>query len=154
MHIRPATRADIPALASLFRETVLVHGPEHYTEAQTLAWAASPLDVEQFEQFILGAQTYVAEIATDIAGFGGLAVDGHVTALYVCHDCLRQGVGSALLGYLIQQARRDRLQRLYAEASEFSLGLFKKFGFQQYAQEVVERYSVAFTRYLVEKTDL
>lgn len=151
MKIRIATQADLSALATLFRETVMTHGPQHYSAAQTAAWAATPLDAEQFERFILGVQTYVAETAAGIVGFGGLGADGHVASLYVRHDCVGQGVGSALLAHVIEQARRDRLPRLYAEASEFSLGLFKKFGFQQYDTEVVERFGIAFTRYLVEK---
>ena len=42
------------------------------------------------------------------------------------------------------------MARLYAEASEFSLGLFKKFGFHVYDTEVVDRQGVQFYRHLVE----
>ena len=154
VHIRLAKKTDVPTLATLFHETVVTHGPEHYTADQTAAWAASTLDTEQFEAFILGVQTYVAETAAGIVGFSGLADDGHVASLYVRHDCLNQGIGSDLLTYVIEQARCDRLPRLYAEASEFSRGLFQKFGFQQYDTEVVERFGVPFTRYLMERRDL
>lgn len=151
MHMRVAKKSDVSTLATLFHETVLTHGTEHYTAAQTAAWAASTLDTEQFEAFILDVQTYVAETTAGIVGFSGLAADGHVASLYVRHDCLKQGIGSALLAHVIEQAQRDRLSRLYAEASEFSLGLFQKFGFQQYDTEIVERFGVSFTRYLMEK---
>ncbi|NEQ48153.1 MAG: GNAT family N-acetyltransferase [Leptolyngbya sp. SIOISBB] len=151
MHMRVAKKSDIPTLSTLFHETVLTHGPEHYTADQTAAWAASTLDTEQFEAFILDVQTYVAETTAGIVGFSGLAADGHVASLYVRQDCLKQGIGSALLAHVIEQAQRDRRSRLYAEASEFSLGLFQKFGFQQYDTEIVERFGVSFTRYLMEK---
>lgn len=151
--IRPAIADDVPVLADLFYKTVVVHGPQHYSAAQTQAWAASTQDTEQFQRFILGVKTYVAESANEIVGFGGLAADGHVASLYVRHDCLGQGIGSGILAYLIEQAKCDRSSRLYAEASVFSLGLFKKFGFQQYDTEVVERAGATFTRYLVEKHD-
>lgn len=151
MNLRTADQADVPHLARLYRDTVMAHGPAHYTEAQTAAWAASTLDAAEFEHFILGVRTYVADTPTGIVGFGGLALDGHIASLYVRHDCLGRGVGSALLQFLIEQAERDRLPRLYAEASEFSLGLFQKFGFRHYDTEVVQRLGVSFTRYLVEK---
>jgi len=154
MNIRPAVKADVPSLATLYHDTVMAHGPEHYTEAQTAAWAASTLDLAEFEHFILGVQTYVAETPNGIVGFGGLSPEGPIASLYVHQDYLGQGVGSAILQYLMEQAERDRLPRLYAEASEFSLGLFQKFGFRHYDTEVVERMGVSFTRYLVEKVEL
>ena len=42
------------------------------------------------------------------------------------------------------------MTRLYAEASEFSLGLFKKFSFRLYGTEIVNRQGVEFERYLME----
>lgn len=148
--IRPATADDIPALASLYRDTVLTHGPQHYSPAQTQAWAAFGADTPPFRRFILEATTYVAETGA-ILGFGGLATDGHITALYVRHDCLGQGVGSQLLTTLLHQAHQEHIPRLYAEASAFSLGLFQKFGFHHYSTDRVERGGVEFERYLVEK---
>ncbi len=150
LKIRPAVPADVPSLATLFHETVMTHGPQHYTEEQTLAWAASTLDLEAFQQFILGVQTYVAEAADEVVGFGGLGKDGHIASLYVHQAYLGQGIGTAILNHLIEQAKRDLLPRLYAEASEFSMGLFQKLGFQQYDTEVVTRLGVTFTRYLMQ----
>ncbi|QQE63766.1 GNAT family acetyltransferase [Leptolyngbya sp. BL0902] len=160
--LRLATAADIPALASLYRETVLTHAPQHYSPAQTQAWAAFGADTPSFCRFILEATTYVAESDGFVAdqpvvnadqplmlGFGGLAIDGHITALYVRHDCLGQGVGSHLLTALLEKARQDRIPRLYAEASAFSLGLFQKFGFRHTATDRVERGGVTFDRHLV-----
>ncbi|WP_239112270.1 GNAT family N-acetyltransferase [Halomicronema sp. CCY15110] len=149
--IRPAVPADVPTLATLFHETVMAHGPQHYTEAQTLAWAAATLETEAFQQFILGVQTYVAEMAGDTVGFGGLGQDGHIASLYVHQAYVGQGIGTAILTYLIEQAKGDRLTRLHAEASEFSVGLFQKLGFQQSGTEVVDRLGVTFTRYLVQR---
>jgi len=166
--LRLATAADIPALASLYRETVLTHAPKHYSPAQTQAWAAFGANTPAFRRFILGATTYVAETtgakASTVAetgitpgqplilGFGGLAPDGHITALYVRHDGLGQGIGSHLLTTLLEKASQDKIPRLYAEASAFSLGLFQKFGFHHYRTDRLERGGVAFERYLVEKT--
>ena len=163
--LRLATAADVPALASLYRETVLTHAPQHYSPVQTQAWAAFGANTPAFRRFILEATTYVAEIkgadttaemginpdSPLILGFGGLATDGHITALYVRHNCLGQGIGSHLLTTLLNQAHQEKMTRLYAEASAFSLGLFQTFGFRHYATDRVERGGVEFERYLVEK---
>ena len=68
----------------------------------------------------------------------GATVSIKVLALRSCERCWSM------------PARTHHIQRLYAEASEFSLGLFKKFGFRLYDTELVNREGVQFTRYLVE----
>lgn len=151
MLIRTATASDLPALATLYRQTVLTNAPQHYTAAQTEAWAAVDAATPRFRQFILGVTTYVAVDETGILGFAGLGEDGHVVSTYVRHDCLHRGIGSTLMQTLLDHAEREQIQRLYAEASEFSLGLFQKFGFSQYDTEVVDHNGVQFTRYLVER---
>jgi putative acetyltransferase len=148
--IRQATTADRPDLAQLFYQTVMQNGPQHYSEAQTQAWAKTALD-PRFAQLLAEATTFVIEADGEILGFAGLAADGHVAAIYVRCDLLGQGIGSRLMETLLTHAENHNMGRLYAEASEFSLGLFLKFGFRQLAIESVERQGVEFQRYLVEK---
>jgi putative acetyltransferase len=151
MDIRLAKEADLTELAVLFRQTVLANAPKYYTPAQTTVWASSPDDTEQFRQFILGVNTFVATDDTSILGFAGIGEDGHVASAYVRHDSLHRGIGSALIQAVLDYAQNHRIHRLYAKASEFSLGLFKKFGFQLYDTEVVDRQGVQFIRYLVDR---
>lgn len=151
MPIRLAQADDIPALARLYRETVLAHAPQHYSPQQTAMWASFGQPSPHFRRFILGVSTYVAEDDRGIVGFAGLGSDGHVTSVYVRQDCVRQGLGSRLLTVLLEQAEQRHLQRLYAEASALSLGLFLKHGFCHYATDTLERGSVTFERHLVEK---
>ncbi|BDM83316.1 GNAT family N-acetyltransferase [Acaryochloris marina] len=150
MKIRHANDSDVLALAHLYRQTVLTWGPQHYTPQQTAAWASFGSETDPFRAFILKATTFVATNHTGILGFAGIANDGHVTSAYVRQDCIHQGIGSELMRNLIEYAQKHHIQRLYAEASEFSLGLFKKFGFQLYETEMVERQGVQFQRFLVE----
>ena len=152
--IRTAEAADIFQLAQLYYETVRQHAPQHYTEAQTQAWANFALNQSQFAQLFTDATTFLMEDEGEILGFAGLASDGHVTAVYVRSDRLGQGIGSQLMTSLLERAKIQNIPRLYAEASEFSLGLFLKFGFHQFDSEIVERDGVQFHRYLVEKPDL
>ncbi|MEM7773849.1 MAG: GNAT family N-acetyltransferase [Cyanobacteria bacterium P01_A01_bin.37] len=149
MNIRPANLSDIPTLAILYRQTVITNAPAYYTPAQTEVWASFASDTDHFREFILGVATFVAVSDADILGFAGIGDDGHVSSTYVRHDCLHQGIGSRLMQAVLDYATQHRIRRLYAEASDFSLGLFKKFGFQHDATEVVERNGVKFERYLV-----
>ena len=149
--LRIAEPTDVPQLATLFKATVLQHGPQYYTAQQTAAWAATADDRDRFQQFILSVTTYLAVNESNILGFAGIGSDGYVASAYIHHQYLGQGIGSALMAQILDHAERDRLSRLYCEASKFSVGLFIKFGFHLYATEVVERHGVSFERYLMEK---
>lgn len=150
MNIRIAEESDLPELSALYRQTVLVNAPQHYSPAQTEVWASFSSDLLHFHQFILGVTTYVAVDETGVLGFAGIGDTGHVLSAYVRHDKLHQGIGSALMQRVLEHAHTHQIPRLYAEASEFSLGLFKKFGFCVYDTERVDRQGVQFDRYLVE----
>lgn len=149
--IRLATAADIPELADLYRQTVLTHAPRYYSAEQTQAWAAAPADRDRFTRFILAVTTVVIADETGILGFAGIGTDGHVASVYVRGDRLGHGLGSMLMAQVIRHAEAHGLPRLSAEASEFSRGLFEKFGFQQVGTEVVQVGQATFTRYLMER---
>lgn len=151
MNIRIGQESDIPELAKLYQQTVLAIAPQCYSQSQTQMWASFPADMASFRQFILQATTFIAADETGILGFAGIAEEGHVTSAYVRCDRIRQGIGSTLMQTLLDYAKNHNIERLYAEASEFSLGLFKKFGFHIYDTEIVDRQGVQFKRYLVER---
>ncbi|MBE9102706.1 GNAT family N-acetyltransferase [Vacuolonema iberomarrocanum] len=151
MPIRIAQETDLAELSELFRRTVLTHAPQCYSLTQTQAWASSATDKVFFRAFILGPTTYVVEDETGIIGFAGIASDGHVISVYVRSDRLHRGIGSTLMQVILDHAITHNISRLYSEASEFSIGLFKKFGFQLYDTEVIERKGATFTRYLMER---
>lgn len=150
MKIQLASESDVLALAHLYQRTVLTWGPQYYTPEQVAAWANFALETGKFRAFILQATTFIAMNHTGILGFAGITEDGHVMSTYVREDCIHQGIGSALMKTILEYAQNHQMQRLYAETSEFSLRLFKKFGFKHYETEVVVREGVEFQRFLVE----
>lgn len=152
MNIRLAEESDLVELAALYQHTVLQHGPQHYSLIQTQTWASFAENLDGFRHFILDATTYVATDETGIVGFAGIETNGHIRSIYVRGDRLHQGIGSALMRVPLDYAAAEHLTRLYSEASEFSLGLFQKFGFRLYDTEEVERSGVVFARYLVEQS--
>jgi len=148
--IRIAQASDIPELATLYQETVRAIAPRFYSDAQTQSWASFAEDRVRFREFILSGTTFLAVDETGILGFAGIADDGHILSVYVRRDRIRQGIGSRLMEAVFEYAKNHQIQRLYAEASEFSLGLFKRFRFQVYDRETVECQGVEFQRYLVD----
>ncbi len=156
IRMRVATEEDLAALQTVYADAVRTVGPSAYSEAQVQMWASFAADGVALRSWILNARMVVAEEeddggAPEIVGFCSLAADGHVNALYVMGDRVRQGIGSQLLAATLDHAQQQQMPRLYAEASEFSYPLFLKFGFEQTGTEVVDRHGVTFHRYLVAK---
>src|SRR4051812_5342641 len=95
---RPATAADVPALAAIYRHAAHRFGPFVYSPGQVAAWAGFASDEEGFRDYVLGADTWLAQRVDDasILGFCGVARAGEpreVRSLYVLAEATRQGLG-------------------------------------------------------------
>ncbi|MCA9028546.1 MAG: GNAT family N-acetyltransferase [Planctomycetaceae bacterium] len=150
LNICIATADDVDELAELFVDSVRSAGPRGYTPRQVDSWAASASDRERFQEFILKPTTYIAIDESGPVGFCGIEANGHIASLYLRGDRQRQGIGTQLVDYVLDYANRAGINRLHAEASEFSLPLFLKLGFQTVGTETVERNGATFVRHLVE----
>lgn len=102
-----------------------------------------------FREFVLAADTTVAEDGSGAVGFAGIDEPGGIVSLYVRPDRARQGIGSRLLGLLL--ARSPAPDRFWTHASALSRPLFERFGFAVVEAEVVERHGAQFTRYRMER---
>lgn len=147
VHMRTATVGDVPALAHVFEEAARRLGPQHYDAAQVASWAAFPSETEAFHAFIVQAHTLVAEVDGAVVGFGGIHDDGYLASLYTHPDHGRKGIGTLLLGALLDRARDRNVRRVFTAASAFSRPLFERHGFILDEVEVVERRGAVFHRF-------
>lgn len=146
LEIRRATDADVPALQAVYRDAVETLGPSAYTEEQTRAWA-DVATMEHVARVLLDNTTWVAELDGRIGGFCTLEPDGRVALLYVRGEHNRRGIGSALLRWTLDHSGLPSGTEFYAEASEFSVGLFRRFGFDLVQSERVVWNGAEFLRY-------
>ncbi len=150
---RLATAADVPALATLYRDTALALGPQVYTPEQVAAWARSTEDTERFARYILDADTWITGDDAGPTGFCGVAVHegvGDVHSLYVRAALTRQGLGRALLAHVLARAQAAGAARFEAWATPFSQPVFQRAGFvlqrvvaEPYQGVLFERYRMA-----------
>ncbi|WP_425262110.1 GNAT family N-acetyltransferase [Prosthecochloris aestuarii] len=95
--------------------------------------------------------TFVADDKGILAGFGELDRDGHIDGFYCHHQYQRQGVGSALLHRIEQEAISAGLRRLFTEASITARPFFAAHGFVVLKQQIVVRRHVELKNFLMEK---
>ena len=153
---RPATPADVWTLAALYRDCALRMGPLVYTPEQSRAWASSAEDEAGFRDYVLEADTWIAERVGDtrVLGFCGASREGdlrEIHSLYVTPPMTRRGIGAAMLRRTLQRTEHEGATRHAAWATPFSKPVFLAAGFVL-AQTVQAPYrGVMFERYRVEK---
>ena len=65
----------------------------------------------------------------DAVGTGRIEVTGKIARLAVLAECRGQGVGSAMLTRLIEEARQRDFRQVYLHAQTHALSFYEKFGF-------------------------
>lgn len=148
--LRPATAGDLPTLRRIYSNAVSAAGPAAYTPEQVEVWRGFA-DDPRFTGFVLDIATYVAEVAREIAGFCGINPAGHIASLYIAAEHAGRGLGTALLERVIALHPTPAAGRYFAEASRFSLSVFKRCGFHEVGRDRVVRGGVSFERILVER---
>lgn len=149
--VRPYTDADLPALLTLFRDTVQTVNLGDYTQSQVNAWAASALDTATWAANL---RTWHTRVCVDdngqLLGFADLEPDGHLDHLYVHKDHQRRGIGT-LLHSLEEIARREEIPVLRTEASLTARPFFEAHGFTLLAAQTVRTRGEAFINFRMQK---
>ncbi|WP_022730027.1 GNAT family N-acetyltransferase [Fodinicurvata sediminis] len=129
--VRPFQAGDGPALAALYRASVLGLGPRHYSPEQVQAWAGLCPAPAQFEaQAEDGRWRWLAVGPEDQPlAFADLEPDGHLAFLYCLPESAGQGLAVQLHDLIERQARQAGLERLFVEASEGARGFFLRQGY-------------------------
>ena len=143
MILRAYRGSDLPAILSLFRDTVHTVCARDYTRSQLDAWAPAEPDAAAWDASLRAHRTLVAEEDGSILGFADLAEDGYLDRLYVHRDWQGRGVASALCAAL-PGARRTH-------ASITARPFFERRGWRVVKEQRVERRGVALTNFVMEK---
>jgi len=151
MQLRRVEPDDLAAVAEIYAVSVRQLGPEHYTPEQVESWAAFATG-DGFEGFVMDAHTLVAEDDTGILGYSGLEPNGRIASLYVRPDRAREGIASRLVEAVLEYAREEGFSEVSTDASELSVGVFRRYGFEVVEVETVERRGVVFERHQMVRT--
>jgi len=144
--IRSFRMGDSGACARVFGEAIRGIASQHYTADQLAAWQACGADAGAFGAARLQGITLVAEAEGYVVAFGQLHPGDHVEMLYCAPEHAGRGIGSRLLGELIQMASTRGARVLTADVSLSARSVFERAGFRVVAEEVVERHGVGLPR--------
>jgi putative acetyltransferase len=131
---RPAAPAYVFVLAAMYRDAALRLGPLVYTPEQVGAWASFADDAPGFHDYVLKADTWIAERPADgrALGFCGVSRQGvlrEIHSLYVTPQLTRRGLGGEMLRRTLERASTEGARRYAAWATPFSRPVFEGAGF-------------------------
>lgn len=150
--IRSYNETDAPALAAIFFNTIHNVNSKDYSSEQLDAWAPiSSLETESWMRKWKKLHPLVAMINDKIVGFAELEENGHIDCFYCHHEYQGQGAGSALMREIEDRARKNRLDKLFAEVSITAKPFFEARGFTVKKQQSVMTRGVELTNFVMEK---
>ena len=134
--IRKAQRADARDIRAVRDAAILSACGGHYQASLLSDWTAGPIDDEFIED--VEARFYVASIRDRTVAVGKIDLEsGHIDAIFVIPDCMRSGIGQAMMNHLEQLATDAGLSRLTLD-STLNAALFYRYC--GYVGETVSRY--------------
>lgn len=151
--IREYRPSDAALMPEIFRSAVTVSARRHYNDQQVTVWLSRTPTAERFAESYSDDRLamVIANQENQPVGFADVEEDGHIQYFY-CHPELSgSGMADVLLCALNAAARGRKLSRLYVEASETALGLFKRNGFDVVKRRDFEISGVPIHNYAMEK---
>jgi putative acetyltransferase len=143
---------DLVEVLQLFYETVHTVNRRDYSKEQVEMWAPSSPDVKRWADSLNTNITYVAELNSQIVGFGNITSNGHLDKLYTHKNFQGQGIGSCILHKLEEEARKLGVQEIRLEASITAKPFFEQHGYTSLrSQEKKHSSGLVFLNYVMRK---
>ncbi|WP_059360032.1 GNAT family N-acetyltransferase [Parachlamydia acanthamoebae] len=150
--IRKYKPEDAQALADIYYNTIHQINIQHYTEEQVKVWAPeTTLESSRWAKKFERTNPFVAIIDNIIVGFAEFIPDGHIDCFYCHHNWIGKGVGAALMGAILEQARALNIARIFVEASITAKPFFEKHGFNTVSKQTVVLAGIELTNYVMER---
>ncbi len=149
--IRDFRPGDEPALWAVFFSAVRQTASRDYSPAQVAAWAPDTPDMARWTERMREMCPFVAERDGRAIGYASLRNDGYIDHFFVAADCSRQGVGSALMRHIHEQAATLNVERLFSEVSLTARPFFERWGFVVDAEQTVVCRDVEFINFRMSK---
>lgn len=140
MIIRRFQEGEEGPLRQVFLSAVHGTASRDYRPDQVEAWAPVSVDPEAWTGRIRAIRPFVAEEGGVILGYADLQPDGYIDHFFVAAEAGGNGVGSALMGRLVETALERGIPALHSEVSLTARAFFSRWGFEvEAAQTVVKR---------------
>lgn len=129
MNIREFRVGDEKALHAVFLSAIHEIAINDYTPEQINAWAPRSFDPDLWAKRMRGISPFVVEMEGETVAYADLQSSGYIDHFFVSRPVARQGVGRALMSYILDVAVAKRIDALSSDVSRTAQPFFRKFGF-------------------------
>jgi putative acetyltransferase len=129
MLIRKYQEGEGRALLQIYYTAIHLVASRDYTSEQIQAWAPKDLDPALWQRRMRGISPFVAELPRVLVGYADLQPIGYIDHFFVSGQHQRQGIGSKLMTYLIDQAKSKGISELTSDVSRTAQPFYQRFGF-------------------------
>lgn len=150
MQIRRFKPGEEMDLWSLFHNAVSHINAADYTAEQLNAWSPDHFDLEKWRARFRTISPFVVEQERQLIGYADVQATGHVEHFYVHHLWQRRRIGTLLMQIIVEIAKQEAIDNLFADVSITAKPFFESWGFavekEQYVkihQEVLKNYRMA-----------
>ncbi|MBV9430634.1 MAG: GNAT family N-acetyltransferase [Hyphomicrobiales bacterium] len=149
LSVRNYHPSDLDSVISIFLRAIREIACNDYSPAQINAWAQ--VDRAAWAKRRLSRPTWVAVLKQELVGFADLEPDGHLDMMFVHPAHQGVGVATLLLMTVETSASRQRLSRIFTEASITARPFFERRGFSVVARQEVSKRGQRLTNFRMEK---
>lgn len=138
--VRRYRDSDATALVNIFYNTIHKINSKDYSDEQIKAWAPdSFLSLDGWQAKWINIKPFVAEINDQIVGLAEFEDSGFIDCFYVHHDFQGQGVGTALMENIQDEALTKKINNIFADVSITAKPFFQSQGFVVVREQTVEK---------------
>ena len=130
MQIRRFHPGEEVALWHLFHDSVRHIDNSHYTPEQLHAWSPDQIDFAKWRARFRNTSPFVVENEKQLIGYADFLPTGYVDHFYVHHLWQRKRVGTLLMQIILEVAKQDAIDNLYADVCVTAKPFFETWGFQ------------------------
>lgn len=142
IQIRRYHHGEEAALFEIFYSAIHLVAKRDYSAEQVNAWAPRSLDPGRWEKRIRSINPFVAELNGELVGYADVQVSGYIDHFFVSGLHPRRGIGSLLMGRLLEEAAASGIRTLTSDVSRTAQPFFRKFGFVVIEQRYPECFGV------------
>lgn len=150
--LKPYAEADAHFLAAIYFNTIHNINCKDYSPEQINAWAPKEsVDTGRWIAKWKKLSPFVATINDKIVGFAEFEDNGHIDCFYCHHEYQGCGVGTTLLNHIESKARKNKINKIFAEVSITAKPFFEAKGFTVTKEQLVEIRGAKLTNFVMEK---
>ena len=147
MNLRPITNKDQLELKKVYFDSIKSIDEKIYSKDQKIAWSSQAWKNPTFQNSISKGNGWLINDKEKIIAFASRYPRDRIALFYCKGKFQRKGYGSKLLYKLEDEAKKEGINHLYAEASLISYRLFLIHNWKKISKEKVIINNIFFIRY-------